>query len=157
MNGYTDFVFNISSRVILGYSRRGDLRSPLHQSVCAKIRFKPSFAFSGYICVNKSARKMPVCDVFSVPVFYLFDIYLCANRSAVKAQPRTLCVLKCFAFWLTLTAYLFLYRFALLFSFFASASLFFRGLRPHPFAFCKKRGKNFCVLLLYVLYFSLCK
>ncbi len=89
--------------------------------------------------------------------FFVFFIYLCVNQTAIKAQPRTLRVLKCSAFWLTLTAYLFCYRFALLFRFLLLLRFSICGLRPHLHAFCKKRGKNFCVLFLCVLYLSLRK
>ena len=87
-------------------------------------------------------------------VYFVFDILLCTNRSAVKAQPRTLCVLKCFAFWLTLTAYLFYYRFALFF--FISILLYFSlvGSAHTRSLFVKSEAKTFASC---VLHYSLCK
>ena len=63
---------------------------------------------------------------------------------------NTKCFIECSAFWLTLTACHFSFGTScLVLCYFSSASLFSRGLCPHPFAFCKKRNqKLLCFLSL---------
>ncbi len=76
--------------------------------------FCHSFVIS--LCVNKSTRKMPVCECYAFLTYFLLLSSFLSLRSV--------------------------------FSFLATAINFSCGLRPHPHAFCKKRGKNFYVLLL---------
>ncbi len=78
--------------------------------------------------------------------YFMSCISLCINNSARKMPDC-----KRFAFLSYFPSLSFYYRFALFFVISLSASLFSRGLRPHPHAFCKKRGKNFYVLFLCVL------
>ena len=83
-----------------------------------------------------------ILDVFSLVLFFAQHFYFFFVQIG-----RLACLTKNAShFWLSRQAYLlFCYRFALFFCIPLSASLFSRGLRPHPHAFCKKRGKNFCV------------
>ena len=89
-----------------------------------------------------------ILDVLSLVLFFAQHFYfffvqigrLLRSTTVASLPKSTSC------FWFPSSAYLlFCYRFALFFCIPLSASLFSRGLRPHPHAFCKKRGKNFCV------------
>ena len=68
------------------------------------------FAFFIFLCVNKSARKMPVFDVFSVHGFLFVGIFLSENRSARKMSDS-----KLFAFLSYFPCFLFLFCYAYFF------------------------------------------
>ncbi len=72
------------------------LRSAFLISLCASLFSRGLCPHPFAFCKKRNQKLLCFCSVF----------FLCVNNSAVKAQPRTLRVLKCVAFWLTLTAYL---------------------------------------------------
>ncbi len=83
--------------------------------------------------------------------YFMSCISLCINNSARKMPDC-----KRFAFLSYFPSLSFYYRFALFFVISLSASLFSRGLRPHPFAFCKKRNqKLLCFFLCVLIYLIL--
>ncbi len=84
----------------------------------------------------------------------VFCIFLCDKGSAVKAQPRTLRVLKCYAFWLTLSACLLFYRFALFFCISLLLRFSLVGYAHTRTLFAKSVAKTFIVSALYLFHLS---
>ena len=112
-------------------------------SLCSFV-FASAVYFSRGLCPYPFAfckkRNQKLLFLFlCVLIFYLYKQVGCqrTTTNALRSENAT-------HFRLPLTACLFFIA-SLCLSFFTAASLFSRGLRPHPHAFCKKRGKNFYV------------
>ncbi len=75
---------------------------------------------------------------------YVLDFSLCKKFGCQSPTTNTSCSKNAFAFLVNFDSL----------SFFLSALRASCGLRPHPFAFCKKRSKNFYLFPVFLI--SLC-